>query len=113
MNNTTTFAAVSTWISIAEAKELRSKLIAEGIDKKQVKLSSYRWVDIKDHSKGYMCRVLLEKGVRPELEQSEVKRGRKSQHSFATEQNTGNTYEEATTMTYFCRRNSIDETMTA
>ena len=69
MNNTdTTFAAVTTWISIADAKAKRAELIAQGIDKKQVKLSSYRWKNIKDHSEGYICRVLIVKGLRPELE---------------------------------------------
>lgn len=112
--NTTEFAAVTTWISIADAKAKRAELIAQGIDKKQVKLSSYRWKNIKDHSKGYICRVLVVKGLRPEIELADTKRVKKNKvATFATEQNTGNTAAEAMNMTYFCRRNTVDETMTA
>lgn len=125
MNNTdTTFAAVTTWISIADAKAKRAELIAQGIDKKQVKLSSYRWADIKDHSKGYICRVLIVKGLRPELELADTKRVRTSRErvakakknkvaAFVTDCNTGNSATDSMSMTYFCRRNSIDKTITA
>ena len=114
MNDTTTFAAVTNWIAINEAKAKRAELIASGLDKKQVKLSSYRWADIKDHSKGYICRVLVIKGLRPEIELADTKRVKKNKvATFATEQNTGNTATEAMNMTYFCRRNTVDETMTA
>ena len=114
MNDTITFAAVTNWISIADAKAKRAELIAQGIDKKQVKLSSYRWADIKDHSKGYICRVLIVKGLRPELELADTKRVKKnSVATFVTEQNTGNSATEAMNMTYFCRRNAVDATMTA
>lgn len=115
MNNTeATFAAVTTWISIADAKAKRAELIAQGLDKKQVKLSSYRWADIKDHSKGYICRVLVVKGLRPELELADTKRVKKSKvASFVTDCNTGNSGTDSMSMTYFCRRNSIDKTITA
>lgn len=114
-NNNIEFAAVTTWITIADAKIKREELIAQGIDKKQVKFSSYRWADIKDHSKGYICRVLVVKGLRPELEVASVKRSKKvaAIGTFATESNTANSSSESQNMTYFCRRNSIDETMTA
>lgn len=114
-NNNIEFAAVTTWIAIADAKAKREELIAQGIDKKQVKLSSYRWADIKDHSKGYICRVLVVKGLCPELEVASVKRSKKvaAIGTFATESNTANSFNESQKMTYFCRRNSIDETLTA
>lgn len=99
--NTTEFAAVTTWISIADAKAKRTELIAQGIDKKQVKLSSYRWKNIKDHSEGYICRVLIVKGLRPELELADTKRVKKSKvASFATDCNTGNSVTDSQTMTY-------------
>lgn len=118
MNNTdTTFAAVTTWISIADAKAKRAELIAQGLDKKEVKLSSYRWADIKDHSKGYICRVLIVKGLRPELELADTKRVTKAKKNkvaaFVTDCNTGNSATDSMSMTYFCRRNSIDKTITA
>jgi hypothetical protein len=119
-NDTTpaTFAAITTWISVAEAKIKRAELIAAGIDKKHVKLSSYRWADIKDHDKGYICRLMLLKGLRPELEVAEarkatIKATRTILGTFATESDTANTSAEGMTMTYFCRRNNVDQTMTA
>lgn len=114
-NNNIEFAAVTTWIAIADAKAKREELIAQGIDKKQVKLSSYRWADIKDHSKGYICRVLVVKGLCPELEVAPVKRSKKvaAIGTFTIESNTANSFNESQKMTYFCRRNSIDETLTA
>lgn len=120
MNTTATndvvFAPVTNWISVAEAKDMRKELIASGLDKKQVKLSSYRWADIKDHSKGYTCRVLIVKGLRPEMEVQSArprKQNKNTLGTFATESNTANTCDETQNMTYFCRRNSISDTMTA
>lgn len=114
MNDTITFAAVSAWINVNEAKALRNELIAQGLDKKQVKLSSYRWADLKDHDKGYICRVLVVKGLRPELEVADTKRVKKSKvASFATELATANSDANGMKLQYFCRRNSIDETITA
>lgn len=124
MNNMdTTFAAVTTWIAIADAKAKRAELIAQGLDKKQIKLSSYRWKNIKNHDEGYICRVLVVKGLRPELELADTKRvaasrervatNRKAFASFATDCNTASSATDSQTMTYFCRRNSINETFTA
>lgn len=117
MNTTTTFAAVSTWIPTADAKSLRDKLIADGTyNKAQIKLSSYRWADVKDHDKGYLCRVMAVKGIKPELEVGEAGRSRKSKNeiaSFVTELNTANTNSEPIKLRYFHRRNNVDETMTA
>lgn len=101
MNDSITFAAVTTWISIADAKAKRAELIAQGIDKKQVKLSSYRWKNIKDHAEGYICRVLIVKGLRPELELADTKRVKKNKAvAFVTDCNTGNSVTDSQTMTY-------------
>lgn len=116
MNNTTTFAAVSTWINTNEAKALRGRLIAEGVyTKEQIKLSSYRWVDLKDHSKGYMCRVMAVKGIRSDLEVGEAGRSRKSKSLIvnkSTDTTAGNSSTESMTLHYYCRRNNVDETTT-
>ena len=118
MNNTTiTFAAVTTWIDTNVAKTKRAELIASGLDKSQVKLSSYRWADLNDKSKGYLCRVLVVKGLRPELECGET-RPRKQVAAepvgkFVTEQVTGNSMAESQNMNFYCQRDSVDETMTA
>lgn len=94
MNNTTsTFAVVTTWISIADAKAKRAELIAQGLDKKQVKLSSYRWKNLKNHDEGYICRVLVVKGLRPELELADTKRKSKTAKDIATTCNSGNSVE--------------------
>jgi uncharacterized protein (UPF0218 family) len=114
MNDTITFAAVTTWISIADAKTKRAELIAQGIDKKQVKLSSYRWKNIKDHSEGYICRVLIVKGLRPELELADTKRVKKSKvASFATDCNTGNSVTDSLSMNYSTFMNDSEMTQTA
>ena len=90
MNNTDTnsaaaFTPITNWISKADAQSMRKELIANGIDKKQVKLSSYRWADIKDYTKGYICRVLAVKGLRPDLEATVVtKRKAKNVKDVAT-----------------------------
>lgn len=62
-------ATITNWIPTAEATTLIKDLIEKGTyTKKQIKKSSYRWADIKDHSKGYICRVMVEAGIHPELE---------------------------------------------
>jgi hypothetical protein len=114
MNDTTTFAAVTTWIAINEAKAKRAELIAEGLDKKQVKLSSYRWADIKDHSKGYICRVLVVKGLRPEMELADTKRVKKNKAAaFVTDCNTGNSVTDSLSMNYSTFLNDSEMTQTA
>ena len=116
MNNNIEFAAVTNWIAKEEAQNVRKELIASGLDKKQVKLSSYRWADIKDHDKGYICRVLVVKGLRPEMEVETTRPRKQSKNaigSFASDLTTGNTCDEVQNMIYFCRRNAVDETMTA
>lgn len=113
-NNNIEFAAVTTWISIADAKAKRAELIAQGIDKKQVKLSSYRWKNIKDHSEGYICRVLVVKGLRPEMEVAGTKRVKKSKvASFVTDCNTSNSTTDSHTMTYAPYLPEVKSTRTA
>jgi hypothetical protein len=116
-DNKTIFAAVTSWITPAEAKAIRAQYLTQGLDKKQVKLSSYRWVDIKDHSKGYLCRVLMVKGLRPELEVADTKAAKKAAASnlasFITPCNTGNSATDSVAMSYYCRRNKVDDTVTA
>lgn len=114
MNDTTTFAAVTNWIAINEAKAKRAELIAEGLDKKQVKLSSYRWADIKDHSKGYICRVLVVKGLRPEMELADTKRVKKNKAAaFVTDCNTGNSVTDSMSMSYSTFMTDSEMTQTA
>ena len=120
MNNNIapTFAAVSAWIDTAAAKTMRAELIASGLDKSQVKLSSYRWADLKDHSKGYLCRVLVVQGLRPDLECGTTRpRVKQTEQqplgNFVTELMTGNSMTESQNSTYYCSRNNVDETMTA
>lgn len=112
--NTTEFAAVTTWIAIADAKAKRKELIANGLDKKQVKLSSYRWKNVKNHDEGYICRVLVVKGLRPEMEVAGTKRVKKSKvASFVTDCNTGNSVTDSHTMTYAPYLPEVESTQTA
>lgn len=114
MNDSITFAAVTTWISIADAKAKRAELIAQGIDKKQVKLSSYRWKNIKDHAEGYICRVLIVKGLRPELELADTKRVKKNKAAaFVTDCNTGNSVTDSVSMSYSTFMSDTEMTQTA
>lgn len=116
MNDTITFAAVTTWISIADAKAKRAELIAQGLDRKQVKLSSYRWSDIKDHSKGYICRVMVVKGLLPDMEVADAKPRKQNKNAigtFAEELPTANSCNEAQNINVFWRRNLVNDTLTA
>lgn len=80
-------AHITTWIPVAEATTLIKEMIAsEKYTKKQIKKSSYRWADPKDHSKGYLCRVVVEAGIHPELEIAPLPRGRKKAEAVASEE---------------------------
>lgn len=60
---------ITNWIKKEEAQAKVKELIANGTYAKgQIKLSSYRWADLKDHSKGYVARIHAVAGVHPELE---------------------------------------------
>lgn len=99
-----TFAPVSTWIDPSEAKALRKQLIESGLDKSQVKLSSYRWKDLKDHSKGYLARVMVVQGLRPELE---VAPARKKVEAPAQTCETGNSGTDAQTIMYYVAHEGV------
>ena len=108
------FVAVSAWMQAAEAKALRDQLIAQ-YGKGKVKLSSYRWVDPKDHDKGYLARVIAIQGLMPEAEAEvvakKVAKVKKTKSVNACV--SGNSNDEAMTLTYWVRRNSISDTTTA
>ena len=73
---------ISQWMDVAEAKALVKSLVAEGkYAKGQVKLSSYRWKDLKDHDKGYLARVHAVPGICPEMEIAETGRRTKVEPS--------------------------------
>ena len=64
-----THSYITGWLPKAEAQAKVKALIADGTYKKgEIKLSSYRWADLKDHSKGYVARVHVVTGIHPELE---------------------------------------------
>jgi hypothetical protein len=64
-----TYSYITNWIFKVEAQAKVKELIADGTYKKgEIKLSSYRWADPKDHSKGYVARVHVVTGIHPELE---------------------------------------------
>ena len=64
-----TYSYITNWIPKLEAQAKVKELIANGTYKKgEVKLSSYRWADLKDHDKGYVARVHVVTGLHPELE---------------------------------------------
>ena len=64
-----TYSYITNWISKEDAQAKVKELIADGTYKKgEIKLSSYRWADSKDHSKGYVARVHVVTGIHPELE---------------------------------------------
>lgn len=79
--NMTKIAYITAWIPTAEATEVIKSLIADGtFEKGQIKKSSYRFTNSKDKSQGYICRVVAEAGVHPEMEVGSLKRGRKAKH---------------------------------
>ena len=114
-----THSYITGWLPKAEAQAKVKALIADGTYKKgEIKLSSYRWADLKDHSKGYLCRVLVVQGLRPDLEcgttRPRVKQAEQQPlGNFVTELMTGNSMTESQNSTYYCSRNNVDETMTA
>ena len=64
-----THSYITNWIPKEEAQAKVKALIADGTYKKgEIKLSSYRWADLKDHNKGYVARVHVVTGLHPELE---------------------------------------------
>ena len=110
----TKFVAVSAWMQAAEAKALRDQLLTQH-GKGKVKLSSYRWVDPKDHSKGYLARVVAIEGLMPKAEAEVVakKAAKTKKAKSVTACVSGNSNTEAMALTYWVRRNSISDTTTA
>ena len=106
------FVAVTTWLPAAEAKAKRDTLRAT-YGKDNVKLSSYRWADIKDHSKGYIARVMVNAEVaKPEdvVETRKVAKAKKSKKAEVTV--SGNSDTNALTLNFYTKRNSVDFTTT-
>ena len=63
------FVDITTWIPVDEAKAKIAELIENGTyTKGQIKKSSNLFANKKDKSDGYVCRVLAEAGIHPELE---------------------------------------------
>lgn len=63
------FVDLTTWIPVDEAKAMIKDLIEQGkYEKHQIKKSSNLFANRKDKSEGYICRVLAEAGIHPELE---------------------------------------------
>lgn len=64
-----TFVDMTSWIPVDEAKAKIAELIENGtFTKTQIKKSSNLFANRKDKSDGYVCRVLIEAGIHPELE---------------------------------------------
>lgn len=63
------FVDLTTWIPVDKAKAMIKDLIEQGkYEKHQIKKSSNLFANRKDKSEGYICRVLAEAGIHPELE---------------------------------------------
>lgn len=81
-----THSYITGWLPKAEAQAKVKALIADGTYQKgQIKLSSYRWADLKDHSKGYVARVHVVTGIHPELELGLTGKRKKSEKSEKSE----------------------------
>lgn len=79
-----THSYITGWLPKAEAQAKVKALIADGTYQKgQIKLSSYRWADLKDHSKGYVARVHVITGLHPELELGLTGKKKKAQKAEA------------------------------
>lgn len=73
------FVDLTTWIPVDEAKAMIKSLIEEGkYNKNQIKKSSNIFANRKDKSEGYLCRVLAEEGLHPDLEIKKEKKTKKA-----------------------------------
>ncbi len=112
---------ITNWIPAAEAQMLRLKYIVEGkYQKHQIQLSSRRWADPNDHSKGYLARVHVEGGIHPELELGDtgkrvaaVKTEQSPIGTWNTEQVTGSLHYETEESRIYYKRNQVDEVKSA
>lgn len=82
------FVDMTSWIPVDEAKAKIAELIENGtFTKTQIKKSSNLFANRKDKSDGYVCRVLIEAGVHPELEiKKEKKTTKKAKKAAAVAQ---------------------------
>lgn len=72
------FVDMTSWIPVDEAKAKIAELIENGtFTKTQIKKSSNLFANRKDKSDGYVCRVLIEVGIHPELEIKKEKKATK------------------------------------
>lgn len=79
-----THSYITNWLPKEDAQAKVKALIADGTYKKgEIKLSSYRWADLKDHSKGYVARVHVVTGIHPELEIGLTGKRKKSEKTEA------------------------------
>ena len=79
---------MTSWIPVDEAKAKIAELIENGtFTKTQIKKSSNLFANRKDKSDGYVCRVLIEAGIHPELEiKKEKKTAKKTKKAQAVVQ---------------------------
>lgn len=79
------FVDMTSWIPVDEAKAKIAELIENGtFTKTQIKKSSNLFANRKDKSEGYVCRVLIEAGIHPELEiKKEKKTAKKAKKAEA------------------------------
>lgn len=78
------YSYITTWLPKEDAQAMVKSLISEGKFKKgEIKLSSYRWADLKDHSKGYVARVHVLTGLHPDMELGLCGRKKKAQKAEA------------------------------
>ena len=79
------FVDMTSWIPVDEAKVKIAELIENGtFTKTQIKKSSNIFANRKDKTDGYVCRVLIEEGVHPELELKKEKKAPKKVKKVAT-----------------------------
>ena len=79
-----TYSFITNWLPKEDAQAKVKSLIQDGTYKKgEIKLSSYRWADLKDHSKGYVARVHVVTGLHPELELGLTGKKKKAQKAEA------------------------------
>ena len=89
------FVDMTTWIPVDEAKAKIAELIDNGTyEKHQIKKSSNLFANRKDKSDGYICRILVEAGIHPELEIKKEKKTRTTKK--ATESTTTDVKTEST-----------------
>ena len=78
------FVDMTSWIPVGEAKAKIAELIENGtFTKTQIKKSSNLFANRKDKSEGYVCRVLIEAGIHPELEIKKEKKTTKKVETVA------------------------------